>query len=174
MTLGSVAGPVRDKRLARKRSEKRSLIVDGGDPTVESDSDKATFGALAIRYVEYVRAHGKKSWERDATRLGVAVDETVKSESENKVKTRAAHFTPWHTRRLDDIGRNDVVQLHESIGKQHGKYAGESHRYPAAGDVQSRDPTSSGYSLARIQRRGSSCLRRRSASGSYRPTSCRR
>jgi integrase len=119
MTLGR--WPDLSVTKARKKAlEKRSLIAEGVDPTVESDSEKVTFGALAIRYVEYVRAHGKKSWERDCTRLGVALDESESDDS--KEKRKDAHFTLWHTRRLSDISRNDVVTLHESIGKQHGKY----------------------------------------------------
>lgn len=114
MTIGR--WPAMPVVKARKKAlEWKSVIAEGGDPMAGSEGDKITFGALAARYVKYVKAHGKKSWQRDATRLGVA------DESEKKEK-RAAHFTPWHTRRLCDITRADIVGLHESIGKKHGHY----------------------------------------------------
>ena len=69
-----------------------------------SDTDKSTFEALALRYVEYVKAHGKRTWARDEAMLGL-------------------YFKRWYTRRLSDITRDDVVRLHEAIGTDDGKYS---------------------------------------------------
>ncbi len=90
---------------ARKRAlELKSAIADGTDPTADSDADKATFKSLADRYVEYVKAHGKRTWAQDEA-------------------TSDRYFKPWYTRRLTDIARGDVVQLHQRIGKESGQYA---------------------------------------------------
>jgi integrase len=90
---------------ARKRAlELKSSIADGADLTAEGDAVKSTFAALAARYVEYVKAPDKRTWAQDE-------------------KILARYFKSWSARRLCDVTRDDVVQLHERIGKAHGKYA---------------------------------------------------
>lgn len=90
---------------ARKRAlELKSTIADGGDPTAGPATEDTTFKNLADRYIDYVKVHGKKTWKENEATLN-------------------RHFKRWYGRRLEDITRDDVIRLHETIGTQRGHYA---------------------------------------------------
>ena len=90
-------------------------IQDGIDPTVaEAEAEEArkraeaeaiTFKMLVDRYIEHAKSHSKKTWRQDEQALALYIPKD------------------WNTRRLSDISRDDVVKLHDHVGKHHGKYA---------------------------------------------------
>lgn len=79
-------------------------IADGHDPTA-TETEAVTFAALVTRYIEHAKQHGKKTWHRDEQAL--------------------AFYIPkgWNTRRLSDISRDEIVKLHDHVGKEHGHYS---------------------------------------------------
>jgi integrase len=102
MTLGR--WPVLPVIKARKRAlEWKTIIADGGDPAV-AEAEATTFGALADRYVEHGKLR-KKSWYQDEKALKLYVPKA------------------WRGLRLSDIGRDEIVKLHDQIGEQRGRYA---------------------------------------------------
>ena len=107
LTLG--AWPDLTVLLARKRAlEIRTAIAKGEDPHAAHLAEKreATFGELVDRYMsEYARLHKKPR--------SIADDEYY-----------LAHYVPkgWRARRLTDISRADVEQLHASLGQERGHY----------------------------------------------------
>jgi integrase len=103
MTLGR--WPVMPVVKARRKAlDWKSIIADGGDPTITEAQD-TTFGALADRYIEHSKLHDKKIWRRDEQMLALYIPKG------------------WRTRRLSDIIRDEIVRLHEDVGEKHGRYS---------------------------------------------------
>lgn len=96
--------------MARQKIlEIRAAIGRGDDPAEARITEKheAVFGALAERYLrDYALPHKKPR--------SVAND-----------KYCLAHYIPsgWRTRRLSDIARMDIEQLHSRVARDHGRYA---------------------------------------------------
>jgi integrase len=96
--------------MARQQAlEIRAAIGRGEDPAEARMEEKheSTFGALAERYLrDYSLPHKKPR--------SVADD-----------KYCLARYIPsgWRTRRLSDIARTDVEQLHARVARDHGRYA---------------------------------------------------
>ena len=84
----------------------RSAIAEGRDPSREREAQRRepTFGDLAEAYMERHAKLHKRSWKRDAQILHGSL---------SRLKSR----------RLSDIGPDDVARLHNTIGKEHGRYA---------------------------------------------------
>ena len=96
--------------IARQRAlEIRTAIGRGEDPaeTRKVERNESTFEALAERYLHDYALPYKKP-------RSVADD-----------KFHLTHCIPsgWRTRRLSDIDRAEVEQLHSRVGRDHGKYA---------------------------------------------------
>jgi integrase len=92
---------------ARRTSlEWKSIIANGGDPTIERERERheLTFKDLTERYIEHYAKPHKASWKRDVARI-------------------EAHFTAWKGRRLSDIAADEVVKLHHEIALRRGKVA---------------------------------------------------
>jgi len=103
VTLGK--WPVLPVVKARRRAlEMKSVIADGGDPTA-AEPGATTFEALETRYIEHSKVHGKKGWKREQQMLALYIPKA------------------WRTRWLSDITRNEIIQLHDEIGEQNGRYA---------------------------------------------------
>lgn len=103
MTLGK--WPVMPVVKARRRAvEWKGIIDDGGDPTA-AGPETTTFGALETRYIEHSKVHGKKGWKREQQMLALYIPKG------------------WRTRWLSDITRDEIIQLHDEIGEQNGRYA---------------------------------------------------
>ena len=104
MTLGR--SPELSVVKARKKAlEWKSVIAEGKDPTATTPGEQSTFEALATRYLDHVKAHGKKSARRDEQMLTLYIPKG------------------WAKRRLIDLTRDDVVRLHEAVGTEHGHYS---------------------------------------------------
>ncbi|MBV8357076.1 MAG: tyrosine-type recombinase/integrase [Deltaproteobacteria bacterium] len=92
----------------QKALEIRAAIGRGDDPAEARILQKheSTFGALAERYLRDYALPYKKP-------RSVADD-----------KYYLAHYIPsgWQTRRLSDITRTDIEQLHSRVERDHGKY----------------------------------------------------
>ena len=82
----------------------KGSMADGVDPAA-AETEAVTFAALVARYIEHAKQHGKKTWRQDEQALALYVPKG------------------WNTRRLSDITRDDVVKLHDHVGKEHGHYA---------------------------------------------------
>ncbi|MGO9266211.1 MAG: tyrosine-type recombinase/integrase [Candidatus Binataceae bacterium] len=95
--------------IARIRAQKiRSAVAEGYDPSEEGRAERAqpTFADLVEAYFErHANKHKRES--------SVRADEWY-----------LAKYVPssWRSRRLSDIGRNDVEKLHAAIGEAHGPY----------------------------------------------------
>lgn len=92
----------------QKALEFRAAIGRGEDPTEARVLEKhePTFGALAERYLSDYAIPFKKPRS--------VVDD----------KYYLSHYIPsgWRARRLSDIARTDIEQLHSRVGRDHGKY----------------------------------------------------
>ena len=66
------------------------------------ETEAITFAALVARYIEHAKQHGKKTWAQDESALKL--------------------YEPkgWSSRRLSDISRDEIVKLHDHVGKEHG------------------------------------------------------
>ena len=84
--------------------EMKASIADGVDPTT-AETEAVTFKGLSDRYIEHAKQHGKKTWHRDEQALALYIPKG------------------WHTRRLSDISRDEIVKLHDQVGEQHGHYS---------------------------------------------------
>jgi integrase len=95
--------------LARQKAlEIRAAVARGDDPAEARmmERHESTFGALVERYLrDYALPHKKPR--------SVADD-----------KYYLAHCIPsgWQARRLSDIERTDIEQLHSRVARDHGKY----------------------------------------------------
>jgi integrase len=97
--------PVWPVAKARHRAlEMKALIADGGDPTA-TEAETTTFGTLETRYIEHSRVHEKKTWKREQQMLALYIPKG------------------WRARWLSDLSRDEIIQLHDQIGEQHGQYA---------------------------------------------------
>jgi integrase len=93
-------------KAKKKALEWKAAIAEGKDPTATAPGEQSTsFKALATRYLDHVKAHGKKSARRDEQMLALYVSKG------------------WAKRRLIDIARDEVVRLHEAVGAEHGHYS---------------------------------------------------
>lgn len=81
-------------------------IAQGIDPTQEDaiKKEEITFGELCEMYLEKYAKERKKSWKNDR----------------NQIK---AYLSGWKEKRLSEIERKDVVNLHFKVGKESGHYA---------------------------------------------------
>ncbi len=105
ITIGGY--PALSVLLARKEAVKiRAAIAEGRDPSLEREAQRRepTFGDLADAYIERHAKSHKRSWKRDAQMIG-------------------GYLSKWKNRRLSDIEPDDVARLHDSLGKENGRYA---------------------------------------------------
>jgi len=106
LTLG--AWPDLSVVLARQRAmEIRTAIARGEDPAGDAQTARKelTFGELTSTYRErHAKPHKRPAWQ-----------------DENTLR----RYVPkaWSSRRLSDITRSDVAQLHGKVGEAHGRYA---------------------------------------------------
>ena len=93
--------------LARKKAlETKAAIAQGRDPASERKEQRAeaTFGELVEVYMaRHAKSH-KRSWKRDEQSID-------------------GYLSKWKGRRLSDITREDVIRLHDSLGRDNGRYA---------------------------------------------------
>lgn len=93
--------------LARKKGlEVRTAVAQGRDPASERQEvrGEATFGELAEAYIERHAKSHKRSWKRD--------EQTING-----------YLSKWKGRKLSDITREEVIRLHDSLGRDNGRYA---------------------------------------------------
>lgn len=105
ITIG--AYPALSVLVARNKAIKiRAAIAEGRDPSLEREAQRRepTFGDLADAYMERHAKPRKRSWNRDAQMI-------------------EGYLSKWKNRRLSDIGQDDVARLHDSLGKENGRYA---------------------------------------------------
>ncbi|MGB2679136.1 MAG: site-specific integrase [Candidatus Acidiferrum sp.] len=75
-----------------------------GDSPFEKRPDSTTFGELVEKYIErHVQGHASHP-ERAIPELRWAVNK---------------HLASWKNRKLEAVSRNDVVNLHENVGRKH-------------------------------------------------------
>ncbi len=75
-----------------------------GESPFEKRQDAGTFGDLVEKYIErHVRGHASHP-ERAIQEVRWAVNK---------------HLASWKNRKLDAVSRNDVVNLHEAVGRKH-------------------------------------------------------
>ena len=121
ITLGKAS--VMSLAAARAEAHKTAAAVHAGqDPAAAKAAEKgeATFGGLAVRFMEYARAHKKpKSVHEDHRMLRDCLPAVDGQEYD------ADGLIPkgWATRRLWDISRAVVGQLHARVGQDSGHYA---------------------------------------------------
>jgi integrase len=105
ITIG--AYPALSVLLARNKAIKiRAAIAEGRDPSLEREAQRREpiLGDLADAYMERHAKPRKRSWKRDAQMI-------------------EGYLSKWKNRRLSDIGQDDVARLHDSLGKENGRYA---------------------------------------------------
>jgi integrase len=105
ITIGSY--PALSVLSARREAIKiRSAIAEGRDPSLEREAERRepTFGDLADAYMERHAKLHKRSWKGDALMID-------------------GYLSRWKTRKLSDIGPAEVARLHETVGKENGRYA---------------------------------------------------
>jgi integrase len=87
-------------------SEVNSKIAQGENPNREKNKlrKEVTFKELFLRYLEQHAKIHKKSWQEDADQYRL-------------------YLSPWDKRKISNIHKSDIEELHASVGKDHGIYA---------------------------------------------------
>jgi integrase len=105
MTLGQYPAMT----VARARDEVlkiKAAVTEGKDPADRRLEERAEirFKGFADLYMERHAKQQKRSWKRDMQMI-------------------EGYLSKWHSRKLSDIRPEDVAQLHDKLGSQHGPYA---------------------------------------------------
>jgi integrase len=99
LTLGPYGKITLDeaRALARKEAAK---VIEGHDPIEERKRARKgeTLADLIAQYIEYQKAHGKKTWQATQRRLDLHVPKS------------------WRQRKVWEVTRADVAQLHRDLG----------------------------------------------------------
>jgi integrase len=93
--------------LARREATKiRAAIAEGRDPSLERQAQlrERTLKDLCDAYIDRHAKQHKRSWKRDEQMIN-------------------RYLSKWRSRKLSDITHDEVSRLHQTIGREHGRYA---------------------------------------------------
>ena len=140
---------------ARKRArEIVGEMVRGIDPRAAKQAahDAATFGELAIDYIDLHAKPRKKSWQGDQRQIDT-------------------YLAGWCSRPLADIRREHVATLHAKLGRENGPYT--ANRALALISTLFAFANGSTGGKARTLRKVSDASGKKNAHGSFNPPSSR-
>jgi integrase len=108
-------------RARRKALAMAAAVADGKDPAAERARERGelTFGAFAQTYLERHAAPHKRSVDEDKRMLR---DVLPQKKEEDKEREPAPIPATWKHRRLSDITRGEVTQLHGHLQRDRGLY----------------------------------------------------
>jgi integrase len=108
--------PAMSLGLARRRAAALSTRVAAGEDPFSLQAQRqqgVTFGELAVRYLADHAKPRKRSWREDAR---VLRDVVPRAPGDTRALDAAPIPSSWRTRRLADLAREDVAQLHTRLG----------------------------------------------------------
>ena len=84
----------------------KAAVAQGRDPAQEKTAERnvVTFGELAGVFVEEYAKARKRTWRGDQRMI-------------------EKYFAKWHARPIKEITTDEVFRLHQSLGKENGRYA---------------------------------------------------
>jgi len=106
LTLGRYSNEFTVEKARNKAMELCGKIAQGIDPTQEDvvNEEEMTLEDLCEMYLEKHAKVRKKSWKNDR----------------NQIKT---YLSDWNEKKLSEIERKDVTNLHFKVGRESGHYA---------------------------------------------------